>query len=134
MSSPSYNSIGLSKAYSIRSPRLAPERQHRQISRKVSTFNRAKGFLPVVPSGLGCLGTSTRWTDESGRPSFERHPARVRDAVALDSDHFAASPGGLLPRSCEPSADEAGNCVRTDPIDEHKRLLSGAVRTAGEQF
>src|SRR5260370_31599304 len=31
MSSPSYNSIGLPKAYSIRSPRPAPERQHRQI-------------------------------------------------------------------------------------------------------
>src|SRR5712671_1542482 len=31
MSSPSYHSIGLPKAYSIRSPRPAPERQHRQI-------------------------------------------------------------------------------------------------------
>src|SRR5712671_2453165 len=33
MSSPSYHSIGLPKAYSIRSPRPAPERQHRQIDR-----------------------------------------------------------------------------------------------------
>jgi hypothetical protein len=104
------------------------------IGRKVSAFTRAKGFLPVAPSGLGCLGTSTRWTDEPGRPSFERHPARVRDAVAFDSDRLAASPDGLVPSSCEPGADEAGNCVRTDPIDGYKRLLGGAVRTAGEQL
>ena len=83
---------------------------------------------------LGCLGISAWWTDEPSRPPFERHPARVRDAVALDSDRFAATPDGLLPRSCEPSADEAGNCVRTDPIDEHKRLLGDAIRTAGEQL
>src|SRR5207245_8239715 len=51
-------------------------------------------------------GISARWTDQPSRPPFERHPARVRDAVALDSDRFAATPDGLLPRSCEPGADE----------------------------
>jgi hypothetical protein len=70
----------------------------------------------------------------AGHPSSARHPARARDAVALDFDHLAARPDGLVSRSCEPGADKAGNCVRTDPIDEYKRLLGGAVRTGGEQL
>jgi hypothetical protein len=89
-------------------------------------------FLPGVP--LGRLGISTRWTDEPSRPPFERHPARVRDAVALDSDRLAARPDRLVPRSYEPGADEAGDCVRTDPIDKYKRFLGGTVRIAGEQL
>jgi hypothetical protein len=80
------------------------------------------------------LGTSTRWTDEPGRPSFERHPARVRDAVALAASRLAASPDGLIPRSGETCADEAGDCVTTDPMDDHEQFTSGAVRTVGEQL
>jgi hypothetical protein len=95
------------------------------ISRKVSTFNRGKGFLPVAPSGLGCLGTSTRWTDEPRRPPFERHPAGVRDTVPLDSDHLAARHDGLVPRSCEPGADEAGPADRPTEDDVARAHLGG---------
>src|SRR5712671_6385334 len=94
-----------------------------------------------VPVPEGCLSgrtsgsvRSTRWTNELSRPPFERHPARVRDAVAIDSDRLAGCPDRLVPRSCEPGADEAGDRVRTDPIDKYQRFLGGTVRTAGEQL
>jgi hypothetical protein len=93
-----------------------------------------QGLLAGRAVGLGCLGTSTRWTDEPDRPSFERHPARVRDAVALAASRLAASPDGLIPRSGETCADEAGDCVTTDPMDDHEQFTSGAVRTVGEQL
>jgi hypothetical protein len=77
---------------------------------------------------------SARWTDDPSRPPFERHPTRVRDPVALDSDRLAVTPNGLVPRSCETGADETGDCVTTDPMDEYKQFPGGAVRTLGEQF
>jgi hypothetical protein len=84
------------------------------------------------PLGLGCSGISTRWTNEPRRPPFERHPARIRDAVALDSRRRAARPNGFVSRSCKPCADEASDCVTTDRMDEYKRFLRGAVRAAGK--
>jgi hypothetical protein len=70
--------------------------------------------------------------DEPRWPPFERQPARVRDAIALESDRLAASPDGLVPYSCEPSTDEASDYVTADPIDAYERFLGGAVRAAGK--
>jgi hypothetical protein len=93
----------------------------------------ARGFLPGVPLGC-CLGISPRWTDEPRRPPFERHPTCIRDAIALAANRIAASPDGLVPRSCKPCPDEASNYVTTDPMDEYKRFFGNAVRAAGKQF
>jgi len=72
--------------------------------------------------------------DELSRPAFERHPTCIRDAIALAVNRITASPDGLVPRSGEPRPDEARDCVAIDPVDEYKRFLGSAVRTAGEQF
>jgi hypothetical protein len=87
-----------------------------------------------MPLGCCCLGLSTRWTNEPGWRPFERHPACVRDTVALDANRLTASPDGLVSHSCEPRRDEAGDYVTTDLIDEYKHFIGGAVRIVGEQF
>jgi hypothetical protein len=100
---------------------------------RVAIADGSGDFLPGVPLGC-CLAISTRWMDEPRRPPFERHQACIRNAVALTADHLAASPDGLVSRSCKPCPDEASDYVTTDPIDAYNRFLGGAVRAAGKQF
>ena len=86
-----------------------------------------------MSSGIRVVHLSAGWMSGAGHP-FERHPAGVRDAVALDPDRLDASLDHLTLCCCEPGADEAGDHVAIEPMSDHKQFLSGAVRTAGEQF
>jgi hypothetical protein len=77
---------------------------------------------------LGCSDISTRWTNEPRRPTFERHPARIRDAVAINSHRQAGRADNFVSRSCKTCADEASDCVTTDCMDEYERFLCGTDR------
>src|SRR6266481_1857115 len=64
---------------------------------------------------------------------FNRPPAGVADAVALDPDRSAAHPQGLALRRGEPLADQVGQRVDGEAIGEQSPF-GVAAWTAGEEL
>ena len=64
----------------------------------------------------------------------ERSVPRVSDSNADDLDRSAASLHVLKPRHCKPAFDEVSDHVAVEPMNEHKQLICGALRIAGEQL
>jgi hypothetical protein len=64
---------------------------------------------------------------------FERHPAGIGDAVALDPDLSTAHPQGPVLRRGEPLADQVGQHVDGEAIGEQSPF-GVAAWTAGEEL
>jgi hypothetical protein len=86
----------------------------------------------------GILGATTMLDTDATvttglRPStFDHLPPGFGDPDPNDLDRLAASLHALALRCCQPSSDKAGNHVAVEPVGEHKQVLGGAVRVAGE--
>jgi hypothetical protein len=79
-------------------------------------------------------GILARRLDEPRRPPFECQPPCIRNAVTPSPAALAGTLGGLAPRSRKTGADEAGDSVTTDPMEEYKRFLGGPIGIGGEQL
>jgi hypothetical protein len=79
------------------------------------------------------LASPTPATAASTRSTFDRPPAGVGDAVALDHDLSAAHPHGLALCRGEPLADQVGQHVDGEAIGEKPRF-GVAAWTAGENL
>src|SRR5262249_28601845 len=106
---------------------LLPDLCSRGVRTRRTLTDGAGGFLLDVPFGCCCLGILARRLDEPRRPPFECQPSCIRNAVTPSPAARAAALGGLAPRSRKTGADEAGDRVTTDPMEEYKRFLGGAL-------
>src|SRR5258708_36225655 len=68
------------------------------------------------------------------RSAFERPPAVVRDAVALDLGCRTTRSHGFSYHRCEPGGHKSCQHVTREPMGEHKHFLSVAARTTGEEL
>jgi hypothetical protein len=68
------------------------------------------------------------------RSTFERPLASVRDVHRLDLDRLAGRSQRLGHYGCDPGEHKHCRHVAGEPVAEHKHILSGAARTAGEQL
>jgi hypothetical protein len=69
------------------------------------------------------------------RPSpLARLPAGLSNRDMGGLDHLVASLDDHALCCCEPGADEAGNRIAIELLDEHERFLAGVAPVAGKSL